>query len=74
MEGFTDDRAARLSRWADIVILWRPAESHHSVTTQFGSGGRARQAPVITLEQPDIAGLLDAASLQLPFRDHGEMR
>lgn len=74
IEGFTDDRANRLSRWADVVVLWRPSESHHSVTAQFGSGGRARQAPVITIEQPDIAGFLDATALQLPFRDHGEMR
>jgi hypothetical protein len=74
VEGLTDDRASRLSRWADVVILWRAAESHHSVTTQFGSGGRSRQAPVIAIDQPDVAGFLDAAALQLPFRDHAEMR
>lgn len=70
-EALTDDRARRLSQWADIVVLWRPAESHHSVSTQFGPGGRARQAPVITIEEPDIATFLDATALALPFGDPG---
>lgn len=70
-EPLTDDRARRLSQWADIVVLWRPLESHHSVSTQFGPGGRARQAPVVTIEEPDIPEFLDATALALPFRDHG---
>jgi hypothetical protein len=72
-EPFTGDRADRLSRWADVVVLWRPSELHHGVRKHFGSGGRSRQAAIITVDQPGIAALLDETALHLPFRGQPEM-
>ena len=73
-EPLTDDRADRLSQWADVVVLWGPSDLHRGVATHFGRGGRSRAAAVITVEQPGIAGLLDETALHLPVPPQGDIR
>jgi len=65
-EPLTDDRADRLSQWADVVVLWGPSDLHRGVAKHFGRGGRSRAAAVITVEQAGIAGLLGETALHLP--------
>ena len=68
----TDDRADRLADWADVVILWSEGELHSSVTDHFG--GARRRTTVIEVNQPDIAGMLDASTEHLPQSSTGITR
>jgi hypothetical protein len=72
-DALSDDRASRLSDWADVVVLWGEARLHPTVTDHFTPAAHPR-ATVIAVEAERVAALLDETAKHLPYGNRSEAR